>query len=617
MKNTLTFLIILGSASCFAQVLSNGTGEVVNVSTGAVISGGGITNKGTLSNSGTVAIASGLTNSGTLKGNGNYTIAGNWLNSGIFTAGTGTVNFNGSSLQTIGGASSTRFSNVTLSGTGGVSLSTNGSFTGVLTLNNSGSFTGLATDTLISTSLSTARVAQVTGTGTIISNFVVQRYDGRGTAQYQSLSSPVKTTTLGDWNTSNRSPNFYMSGVGGPDGNAGSYVSVKIYNETSNNYDDVTSYTSPGINYNLKQGQGLYLWMGTSLYTMSPFTYITHGVPTVGNVNYNVTYTVGKGYGFNIIGNPYPSPISWTSFIASNPSIQTTFYVFQQDGSWHTFTSGSIPMEQGIGIVTTSTTPVIFKESHKSNMDASLLRIGDPGKENNAVTFTLSDDANSLSCPTIISFGKDYSPAYSYTEDALFIDSYVNEAPQLFTYSDNTKRMALNRLPDDSTVINIPLTAEENVNANYTLKATNLENLSSYNCVLLIDNATGEVVNNFLDIPSYTFSPESAPHKKEFTLRFSKIGAGQDCMPVTTSSNNDVSIYAAVQHNAVVSFNCDHTQLVTISAYNELGQKVYGNANYEVQNEKIHIALPQVNGLYIVKVQSANINISKKITITE
>ena len=57
--------------------------------------------------------------------NATFTVDGNWTNtSGTFTTGTGTVSFNGSAAQTIGGSSTVTFYNLTVNNTAGVTLST-------------------------------------------------------------------------------------------------------------------------------------------------------------------------------------------------------------------------------------------------------------------------------------------------------------------------------------------------------------------------------------------------------------------------------------------------------------------------------------------------------------
>jgi hypothetical protein len=71
--------------------------------------------------------------------NFNLTVKGNWINNASttsLTAGTGTVLFNGTSIQTAGGSFSTNFNNVTINNASGILLGTNETVDGVLTLTN-------------------------------------------------------------------------------------------------------------------------------------------------------------------------------------------------------------------------------------------------------------------------------------------------------------------------------------------------------------------------------------------------------------------------------------------------------------------------------------------------
>lgn len=76
----------------------------------------GISGTGTKTLLGATDVNGNLTINSTLATNNfNITLGGNWTNLGVFTAGTGTVTFDGSSSQIIGGIANTTYNNLTLS----------------------------------------------------------------------------------------------------------------------------------------------------------------------------------------------------------------------------------------------------------------------------------------------------------------------------------------------------------------------------------------------------------------------------------------------------------------------------------------------------------------------
>ena len=101
-----------------AQVISN-NGAVMSVTSGAVITTKDLSNgAGTVSNNGTITLSGNYKNAATTNGNGTINIAGNWTNTGTFTPGTGTVNFNGSTDQTITKAGGETFFNLNINNSG-------------------------------------------------------------------------------------------------------------------------------------------------------------------------------------------------------------------------------------------------------------------------------------------------------------------------------------------------------------------------------------------------------------------------------------------------------------------------------------------------------------------
>ena len=135
---------------------------------------------------------------GTLNANNlNMNVGGNWTNNGSFTAGTGTVTFNGANPQTIGGSAITSFNNLTLNTTGsGVSLGQNQTVNRLLTLTNGDVDLGGYTLTLATTTAGNGVTATgartITGNGTVA--FTAARAISGGTLAF----GPNVLITLAD-----------------------------------------------------------------------------------------------------------------------------------------------------------------------------------------------------------------------------------------------------------------------------------------------------------------------------------------------------------------------------------------------------------------------------------
>jgi hypothetical protein len=104
----------------FASVIVDKSGSSFSFNTNVVINGNFTITNGTVNGPG---LASGI-----------LTVGGNWSNNGTYIPGNGTVVFNGTSNQNIGGSITTTFTNLTLNNNAGFTLQQSEKVSGILTM---------------------------------------------------------------------------------------------------------------------------------------------------------------------------------------------------------------------------------------------------------------------------------------------------------------------------------------------------------------------------------------------------------------------------------------------------------------------------------------------------
>ncbi|MFH1321672.1 MAG: T9SS type A sorting domain-containing protein [Bacteroidota bacterium] len=560
-----------------------------------------------------------VTISGTLTGvlSGNFNIAGNWNNSGTFTHNDGTVTFNGLQSQTMQGTEITAFNNLTIDNSIDVDIiSGNYEVINTLTLN-AGTFkTNDQLLTLVSNSTSTARIAQVPPGVNITGNVIVQRFISSRPADWGMLSTPVSNSNLSDWDARPDGSNeIYMSGVGGINGDACCpiFVSVETYDESTNNY--VTKTVSSA----LVPGEGVSIFLGDNLNTLFNLTMDTRGTPNFDDQAFTVTNTpFPGGEGWNLMGNPFASHVSWSDILANSPTLDPILYIFNADeGNYKTFGPGfEIPPYQGFFIYTSSTSTMSIPESAKTTATSSTFW-KTSNSDMNSMKLKITSDINSYFHETIIKFDANALENYASYEDARFLKSFIKEAPSLTTFSKDNIELVRNGLPDYDDHVTVPLVAKTGIIGNYEISVIDMEMPSSYRCVLLEDLQTGRIIDlSNTDTYSFYISDKTKPSR--FLLHFSK--SNTDCNTLTSIEN---PVVAEMAHNIniiytnnglFVEFNFSELTNVKISMKNLLGQKVKNDIVGPITNNKIKLLeSSHSQGLYILKVEFDNQLISRKI----
>ncbi len=307
-----------------------------------------------ISNAENLYIGENLTNYGTITmGTGQLTLAGNLTDSGTIALSNATLGFSGSNAQSINLNGNQTVANVSVNkSANGISLDKGTLLVKQAATVTAGTLTTNSKLTLKSDATATARIAN--SAGTITGNVNIEQYVPSGKRKYRHISHPfnsnqaltlltntiditgntdgvtnnvAKTIGTGFTTTATNNPSAFWFNTSNADNNS-----------VNGGWAAFTAADGSGTNNTWGIGQGIrVLFRGAKGEGINSGSYTPSGVTLQmsGNVNQGDVVTnlsaagVGTGQGFNLIGNPYPSPVDISAVIfssASQANINKTVY---------------------------------------------------------------------------------------------------------------------------------------------------------------------------------------------------------------------------------------------------------------------------------------------------
>jgi hypothetical protein len=533
----------------------------------------------------------------------------NFNDNAIFNARQGTVFMVGTVAQTIGGVSTTTFYNLNFENTAGVTIPTFAkSISNILTVAVGACGTsGTGTLTLLATSPTTAaRIAPLGATASLVgTGWIVQTYiDGPATAYWQYLTSPTTASTIADWDGD---PRFYMSATGGNDGTAccPTFFSVKTYNEPTNTYSNVTTQGTA-----LTPGRGFMVWMSDNLAGLtSPLIFDTRGLPNFNNVDRAVT-AGGAGGGYNLVGNPYACPVTYSTVVAaSTASLSGSFLILQENGSYATDPNGgTIAAGQGFLCIASTAGNISFTEAAKSTTATpNVLRLA-----GNEIRIKVGNEVNGLGEEAIVQLTPGGNESYDLAVDLPYIASPYDNATHIYTQNSFGEQFLQNNLGTEEDHLMIPVNVVTSTPGVQTITFKDLNTVTEYNCAWLEDLTTGARIN-LNQVDTYAFDESEMGATRSFILHFERTN---DCS--FDLQNSVVSLDA--QTNVFVSgerifaqFEFETEEIVTISMFDLSGRVVMGETTMNVSTQTITLENPDAHGIYLVRIQKGNEVSTKKI----
>jgi len=414
----------------------------------------------------------------------------------------------------------------------------------------------------------------------------------------------------------------YLAGSGGATPNGLFwYVSSPMAAATSNVYNAAgtdrlwnaveSSQSYPGISDNvtsLNVTKGYVARMGASgSVTFSGGNFNTGNISASGLTRTGASVT---NRGYNLVGNPYPSTVSWDG--ATRTNLQTTLWYRTHQGTTMLFdtynASGSIGTNNnGNGAVTGGIPPTqafwvrVPTDGQTGQLDftnadrshGTLASIYKVSAEEGLVRMTLSNAT--LSDETILLFNADAFDGYDDFDSQKFWAGA--SVPQIYTTL-GSDTLVINGMYSTTTNPVVDLVVKLPSQGEYTLNANSITIVGE--TVHLED----KMLNVFQDLntePVYTFTSGAGNIADRFALHFNASITGLE------EAENDIRVYASQN---VINVILSESTTGTIRVLDMTGRVVL---TQNITSDRTTIDLNQAAGIYVVEVQTATETISRKV----
>ena len=541
-----------------------------------------------------------------------------------------TLSFNGNGTQAIAGTGFTAGSLRQYNGTVNLNVAVN--LIDALIVDG-GTFVTGNNLTLKSNGSGTARVGP--SAGTISGNVTVETFIPGGFTGWTNMSSHgVQGQDVSTWDkfaSSGGTNGIPMTCVGCTydPSTLNGFTSISNYIESTDTYVDMVSSDplSPCVGYWVYVGDGQ---TNTNALNLINTGSIVQGATTTPVSN-------GAGGGFNLVANPYPSPISWFNLyqlVAGNfGSISDGIQIWNPDlsggtGGFATFSTlsggtngGSDVIAGGQGFYVDnsngSATTLNFDEVAKTDVAGTLLR---PAATSTiqSVKLKISGDNNS-SDETIIASNANATTSFDrkYDMRKMFQSPGYQGYPGPYTkYTTISTKDAsnqdyvVNALPPLTQSVSIPLLAKVSASGNFTISAIEFKNFDM--CVGLYDKAAN-IYHDLRQSP-YVFMINDTTSAPRFEVIICEdknqntVGVSKFTAPSSILINQDAE-------GAFVKTQFSQTTKATISVYNIMGQQLMNDAVVDGKETMTHLNLNMHNQVVLIKVTTDKETTVKKLVV--
>ncbi|MFT3703169.1 MAG: T9SS type A sorting domain-containing protein [Agriterribacter sp.] len=546
-----------------------------------------------------------------IASNGNIVTKNNFTVNGSFTHNGGTLIFNGTT-QTLSGATATTFNNITINAGSTTTVSSTGHKIKSVLLSN-GTFNSNGNITLISTAAQTAAI-DGTGTGQVLGTVIMQRYIASAFG-YKYFSSPFQSDTVGDF-----SNDMTLTA---------SFPAFYKHDESLTSNGWVAYITGSGA-LNVLTGYAANLGGTIASKTVDLKGVVNNGTVSRTLYNNNRIYTQG----FNLVGNPYPSPINWAASSGwTKTNIDNAVYYFnagtlnQYTGVYSSYVNGvssdgiagsTIAAMQGFFVhVSNGTFPVTASLGANNNVrilnsTATFYKVS--GENNQSLVrmtagfADLPDNADALT----VYFDNASTPVFNKNVDALKIMNTDSLMPNLYAVSTDDQNLSIRALASvkDSIVI-VPLGFSLKKDGYINFTAKDIYDIPAGWYVYFSDASTA-TNHDLKKEPAYKLLLAAGGYTNRFFLKFSTRDLNAPMVDPTPETDDKLKMYSS-GNRLFVNPGLKTGERAQLSVITILGQIVYSST----VTGNTYTVVPQsfANGVYIINISGTSKKESRKVFI--
>jgi len=342
------------------------------------------------------------------------------------------------------------------------------------------------------------------------------------------------------------------------------------------------------------------------------------GIPNNGNIPFTLE-TSGTGY--NLVGNPYPSPIDAASFISGNPNIGGSLYFYAHtltmgtNGLFPTGTNyavwnasgstaatsgtsgvpsflpnGTIKVGQGFIVKATSSGTVNFNNGMRiNNTQNQFFRNATP-LERHRLWLNLSNTSGIDYNQIMVGYIEGATMGFDTNFDA---SAFGNSGSALASKIDGLDYTIQGRALAFSNNDNVLLGFKAEIAGNYTITLTDKDGLFLGSQAVYILDTTTNSTHEIKTAP-YTFYSEAGTFDNRFQLVYS-IALGT---PVSEFNSNSVIAY---KKEEIYTVSSREIPIKEVLAYDTLGRLIFKQSNINAQSVEL-TGLTSTNQIVFLKV---------------